>query len=161
MWVVGDDWRGGGFNEVGEMRVWELLSKGVNGGCREDDIADLSQSNEENLQSGFNRRFVNQHHWDVVLDGIDAAAGVALETGAAVDQRDGRLAVRARENFEQFRVNRHGWDYMTSPLFVEQFHPYEVCRFRRHAGRVGALPRNCAGSTGGSAATAGASDGRR
>ena len=56
---------------------------------------------------GFHRRFIDQHHRNVVLDGVDAVAGGALQRRAVLDERDGGLAVRTGKNFEQFRVDSH------------------------------------------------------
>jgi hypothetical protein len=50
---------------------------------------------------------VDQHDRDVVPDGIDPAARVALEALPVVHEPDWCLAVGAREDFEQFLVNWH------------------------------------------------------
>src|SRR5689334_1141456 len=57
--------------------------------------------------SGFDRGLVNEHHRDVVPDGIHAFALIALERGAIVDEFYRGLAVRTGQDFEQFGVNRH------------------------------------------------------
>jgi hypothetical protein len=56
---------------------------------------------------GIDGGLVNQHHWNVVLDGIDSAALVTLEALTVVDQADGGLAIGAGKDFEQFPVDRH------------------------------------------------------
>ena len=55
----------------------------------------------------FDRRLVDKHDGDVVLDRIDALAGVALERGVVLHQFDGRLAVRTGEDLEQLRIDCH------------------------------------------------------
>src|SRR5262245_21921369 len=52
-------------------------------------------------------RLVDEHDGDVVFDGIDTLARVALEGRAVFDQFDGRFAVGTGENFQQLRVDRH------------------------------------------------------
>ena len=52
--------------------------------------------------------FVDEHDGNVVLDGIHPVARVALQPRAVVHEHDRRLAVRARKNFEEFSVERHG-----------------------------------------------------
>ena len=122
MRIAGDDRRGRRFDEVGEVGVGKPPAQGADGRRGEDDVADLraaepAGSDElRRLRSAItqsrnsvilDRRFVDQHHRDVVLDGIDALARGALERGAVLDERDRRLAVRTGENFEQFRVDGH------------------------------------------------------
>jgi hypothetical protein len=58
--------------------------------------------------SRFDRGLVDQHHRDVVLDGIYAVTLVAFQSGAVLDELNGGLAGRAREDLEKFGVNRHG-----------------------------------------------------
>jgi hypothetical protein len=53
------------------------------------------------------RRLVDQHHRDVVFDGIDAAALVALKRGPVIHELNGRLARGADENFEELGIDRH------------------------------------------------------
>ena len=53
------------------------------------------------------RRLVDQHHRDVVLDRIHAVTGAALQRLAVLHQRDRRLARRAGEDFEQFSIDWH------------------------------------------------------
>ena len=50
---------------------------------------------------------IDKHDRNVVLDGIHALAGAALQRGAVVDERDRRFAVGTGENLEQFRVDGH------------------------------------------------------
>ena len=56
---------------------------------------------------------VDEHHRNVVLDGIHAVARDALERRAVLDQRDWSFAVGTGQNLEQFRVDSHSRDYMT------------------------------------------------
>ena len=68
------------------------------------------QSAIRNLQSEISRfdgGLVDQHHRDIVLDGVDAMAGAALQRRAILHERDGRFAVRTGKNFKQFRVDGH------------------------------------------------------
>ena len=58
-------------------------------------------------QLGFYGRLIDEHHRDIVLDGIHAVTLLAFEGGPVLDQRDRCLAVGASQNFEQLRVNRH------------------------------------------------------
>ena len=72
-------------------------------------ILDSARDDPELVEaSRFDGGFVDQHHRDVVLDRVDPMAGLALQCRAALDEFDRRLTVRAREDFEQFRVDRHG-----------------------------------------------------
>ena len=50
MRVVRDDGRGGSLDDVGEVRVWVLLTQPADGGGREHHIADLSQAEQKNAQ---------------------------------------------------------------------------------------------------------------
>src|SRR5262249_19051071 len=50
-------------------------------------------------------RLVDQHDGNVVLDRVNALARRALEGGPVSDRRHGRLALRARENLEQLRID--------------------------------------------------------
>src|SRR5262245_19682566 len=61
------------------------------------------------------RRFFDQHHWNVILDGIDAMASPALQRRAVLHERHRRLAVRTSQDLQQFRVDSHRQDYMTRP----------------------------------------------
>ena len=45
--VAGDDGRGGGFDEIREVGVGKAAADGANGRCREDDVANLAQPDEE------------------------------------------------------------------------------------------------------------------
>jgi hypothetical protein len=47
MRVVHDDWRGGGLDQVREMGAGEMVAQGVNRWCREGDVADLSQADQQ------------------------------------------------------------------------------------------------------------------
>lgn len=57
--------------------------------------------------SVFDRRFIEQHDRDIVLDGIDPLADGALQRRALFHRCDGGLAIRTSKNLEQFRVNGH------------------------------------------------------
>jgi hypothetical protein len=54
-----------------------------------------------------NRRLVDKHHGDVVLDGVHPLALIALQGGAIVDQLYRCFAVGTGQYFEEFRVDRH------------------------------------------------------
>ena len=43
-----DDRRGGGFDDIGEVRVGKPLAQRANGRRREDDVADLAQPDQQN-----------------------------------------------------------------------------------------------------------------
>src|SRR4029079_18716826 len=60
-------------------------------------------------------RLVDEYHRDVVFYRVDAMARAALERRSVLHQGDRRFTVRAGENLEQLRVNRHGREYMTLP----------------------------------------------
>lgn len=66
--------------------------------------------------SGLYRGFIYQHDRYVVFDRIDAPALRALQRGAALDELDLRLAVGARQNLEQLRIDRHMTDYYSQRL---------------------------------------------
>jgi len=51
--------------------------------------------------------FVNQHHWNVVFDGIDAFAFNALQTLVIRSQLNGLFAQRANQNVQQVLTDRH------------------------------------------------------
>src|SRR3954463_11692501 len=53
----------------------------------------------------FDGRFVDEHHGDVILDWIHAPALRALQRGAVLDELDLRLAVGARQDLEQLRID--------------------------------------------------------
>src|SRR4029450_12774871 len=57
--------------------------------------------------SGLDCGLVNEHHRDVVPDGVDAFALLALEGRAIVNEFYRGLAVRTGQDFKQFGVNRH------------------------------------------------------
>ena len=54
---------------------------------------------------GIDSRLIQQHNWDVVLDGIDAPTARTFQRFPFGN--DGDLAFRADENFEQLLIN-HG-----------------------------------------------------
>ena len=60
------------------------------------------------MELRFNRRFVDKHHRDVVLDWIHATTGGAFERLSVLDERNRCLARRAGEDFEEFSVDGHG-----------------------------------------------------
>ena len=78
------------------------------------------------------RGFVDEHDRDVVLDRIDALALRALERRAVLHEIDLRLAVRARQNLEQLRIDASAvptslglwsagqsrWTYMSNHTFA-------------------------------------------
>src|SRR5688572_15083108 len=61
----------------------------------------------EEFWSGLYRRLVDQHHRNVVPDGVHAFALVALEGGAVVDEFYRGLAVGTGQDFQQFGVDGH------------------------------------------------------
>ena len=90
--VVANDRFGGRLDEIGDARVGKAPPERRDGRRREDDVADQAQPDEQNLhpstplgmtlsmsRSGLDRRLVDQHDRDVVLDRIHAVALVALE----------------------------------------------------------------------------------
>src|SRR5688572_13779121 len=50
---------------------------------------------------------VDQHDGDVVLDRIHTMALSAFQRAAVLDEADRRFAVGTREDFQQFRIERH------------------------------------------------------
>jgi len=90
---------------------WKSITQGMNRGSREDHVSDLAETHQEDSHILtfllLNDCLIDKHDRDVVLDGVDPMASATLEPGAVLDERDGRLAVRTSENFEQFRVNGH------------------------------------------------------
>ena len=105
--IVRDDRRGVGFDEVGDACAGIRAGAARGQRRREHDVADQAQTDQEDLRGALDRGFVDQHHRDVILDRIDAPALRALQRRAALDQLDLRLAVGARQNLEQFRVDGH------------------------------------------------------
>ena len=57
--------------------------------------------------SVFDCRLVHEHDRDVVLDGVDPTAGVALEAGAFVHQPHGRFALGTDQDFDERRIDGH------------------------------------------------------
>ena len=118
--MVAHDRFGRRFHEVGDTGAGEAPPKRADRRRGEDHVADQAQSNQKDLQrsvgtSGtwhsapiFDRRLVDQHHRNVVLDRIHAVTRSALERLSVLHQRDRRLARRAGEDFEQFSVDWHG-----------------------------------------------------
>ena len=145
MRVAGDDRRGRGLDEIGELRVGKPPAQRVNGRRREDDVADLAQANEQDC----NCRSISQfsRHSSIVassisMTGMSSLIGYtrlhvrALERGAVLDERHRRLAVRTGENLEQFRVDGHAREYMTPPAFCGTIQAYEARSPRRGVQRV-------------------------
>jgi hypothetical protein len=64
---------------------------------------------EPGTRLGLDRRLVQQHHGDVVLDRIHAFALPALEGRAILDELHFRLAVGARQDFQELRIDGHNW----------------------------------------------------
>src|SRR5260370_893549 len=56
----------------------------------------------------FDLSFVDQHHWNVVANRVDAVALNALKTGLIRLQLDRRLAQRTDQDVQQILTNRHG-----------------------------------------------------
>ena len=55
----------------------------------------------------FNFRFADEHHGDVVANRIHAAALAALQALSAFEGLYWRLAERADQDFQEFRVDGH------------------------------------------------------
>jgi hypothetical protein len=95
--------------------VWSVPAERPDEGRGEDNVADQTQANEENPHLGFDSGLVNQHHRDVILDGIDAMTLLALEAGAVIHQLHWRLTVGAGQDFQEFGIDGHGvselWNY--------------------------------------------------
>src|SRR5262245_9387653 len=68
--------------------------------------------------SRFDLRLVDEHDRNVVLDRVDALTGAALQACTVLDHRNRGLAVWARQNFKQFRVDRHDPKYMSRARFL-------------------------------------------
>src|SRR5437867_2838893 len=51
MWIVRDDRGGGRLDDIRDVRVGESLPDRAHGRCGEDDVTDLSEADEEDLQS--------------------------------------------------------------------------------------------------------------
>jgi hypothetical protein len=77
---------------------------------------------------GLYRCFVQQHYWDVVLNGIDALALRTLEGGPVLDEFHLRLAVRAGQYLEKFRIDGHMKVHYTRGVCV--LRPADVIIFR-------------------------------
>ena len=56
---------------------------------------------------GLNFGFVDQHHGNVIPDGINAPAFATLQTVASWRKRHGGFALRANEDVEKFLRNGH------------------------------------------------------
>jgi hypothetical protein len=64
----------------------------------------------EGLLSSFRgkRRFLGEHHRNVIPDRINPFADVALQSGIIGQQLNGLLANRTDEDGQKFLGNRHG-----------------------------------------------------
>jgi hypothetical protein len=102
----------------------------MDGRRREDDVADLTQPDEQDpgdlricgfedlrichapraARLLFDFRLFDQHHRDVVLDWIDALARGALEARMVIHRRDAGMALGAHENLEQLWIDGHAWN---------------------------------------------------
>ena len=56
-------------------------------------------------------RLIHEHHRDVVLDRVDAAARITTQARAIPHETHRRLALRAHEDFEKRRIDGHREDY--------------------------------------------------
>jgi hypothetical protein len=110
VWVSLQDRSRGRFHDVHNPRIGVAAAQRANERRREDNVADEPQADQEDLRRSvlLDGRLVNQHHRDVVLDGVDAMTLIALETGAVMHQFDRRFAMGTGEDFEQFGVDWHG-----------------------------------------------------
>ncbi len=108
MRIVLDDRRRERLDEIGEACTRLKPPQRPQQRSREDDVANQAQPDDEDVHLRFYRRLVNQHHRDIVLDRIHTMALVALERRAVLDQFDRGLAVRARKDFKEFGIDRHG-----------------------------------------------------
>jgi hypothetical protein len=106
-WMVAHHRFGRCFHEVGDTGAGEAPPNRGDRRRGEDDVADQPKPNQKNLQLFFDRRFVDQHHRNVVLDWIHAVTRSALQCLSVLHQGDRRLACRAGEDFEQFGVDWH------------------------------------------------------
>jgi hypothetical protein len=125
MRVIGDNRRRRRLNDVGEVRVRKATPQSANGRRRENHIANFAQANQKNprefvtgcVGEWANTRLrelvildgglVDEHHGNVVFDGIHAFARPAFQRRAILDEGDGCFATRTRENLEQLRIDRH------------------------------------------------------
>ena len=100
----------GGLDEIGDPRGGKPPADGGDGRRGEDHVPDQPQADEEDsqpLELFLDRRLVDQHYRYVVLDRIHAVARSAFQRGAILDECHGRLARRARQDFEELCVNGH------------------------------------------------------
>jgi hypothetical protein len=108
MCIVQDDGGGGVFDQIHQFGRRVTAPDRPDDRCREHHIADQAKTYQEDGQrSGFDGRLVHEHHWNVVLDGVHAPAGVALETRAIVHEVHWCLAVGTDQDFEKRRVDGH------------------------------------------------------
>jgi tetratricopeptide (TPR) repeat protein len=116
MRVAGDDRRGIALYEIGECRVGECAPQCPNHRRREYHVADEAEADEEDVHgSRFDSRLVQQHDGNIILDPVDALALRTLERRPVLDEVHLRLALRAGEYFQQFRVDRHAFGSAASP----------------------------------------------
>src|SRR5579871_4240091 len=89
----------------------------------------------------FDFGFVDQHHWDVVANGVNALALDALQAALIGLQLHSRLAQRTHQNVQQILANRHG------SIHLSRVAPASACKLGSHRKRalpqtsVVALPR--------------------
>ena len=107
--VVGDDWRGRRLDQVKDAGGRKGSPERPNHRCGENHITDEPEAHEEDRQrpSVLDRGLVHQHHGNVVLDGVDAPARLALQPAAVVHEVHRGLAVRADQNLEEGGVDGH------------------------------------------------------
>ena len=112
MRIVGHDGEGARFDHIRQLSIRIVAGEGANRRRREHHVTDEPQPEQEDAHKSrtglvLDFRLVNQHHRDVILDGIDPATFFALERGAVFHEPDRRLALRAHQDFEQRGVDGH------------------------------------------------------
>jgi len=103
------------FDQVGQVRIWKCSLQRPDQRRGKHDVTNQAEANQKNLHLALwlDCRLVDQHDGDVVLDWIDTVTSTALQRGPVLDKLHLRLAVRAGQNFEQFRIDRHRY----APMF--------------------------------------------
>ena len=115
MRIVRDDGLGGRFDEIRDVRPRVPFSNGAHSGRGEHDVADLAKSDQENAHPN------RQIHFSMVassmsMTGMSSLMGYTrlhvahLRPVPLLHERHRGFAVRTRENFEQLRVDGHGWN---------------------------------------------------
>jgi len=64
------------------------------------------------IESLFDSRLVNEHHGDIVANGIDAFTFDALDCAAVGLEFDLRFASWTREYFQEFLTDCHGMTFL-------------------------------------------------